>query len=289
MIYTTIIAPFAEFEFIRRALAGTVALAFGAAPLGVMLMLRRMSLIGDALSHAILPGVAIGFLLSGMSVFAMAAGGLVAGLAVAIGAGLIARATELKEDASFAAFFLISLALGVALVSAIGSDEELVHVLFGSVLDLDSRTLLLIVSTTTLSLLALAVIWRPLVLETVDPGFLRSVSRAGGPAHIALMALVVMNLVAGFQAMGTVLAVGNMMLPAIVSRFWARDLSIMAAIAIAVAAVSGYAGVLIAYHRGVPSGPAVVLVGGVFYAVSLIIGPVGGLIWRGFPGRHLEA
>src|ERR1700755_449710 len=112
MIYEALIAPFTEFEFMRRALAAVIALALGAGPVGVFLMLRRMSLVGDAMAHAILPGAAIGFLISGLSLFAMTAGGLIAGFVIAVGAGVIARVTELKEDASLAAFFLISLAVG---------------------------------------------------------------------------------------------------------------------------------------------------------------------------------
>src|SRR5579871_3247399 len=193
MIYDALIAPFAEQESMRRALAATLTLSCSAPPLGVFLMLRRMSLIGDALSHAILPGAAIGFLVAGLSVFAMAGGGLIAGFLITIGAGLIARATPLKEDASLAAFFLISLALGVVIVSVKGSDEDLVHFLFGSVLTIKPSALLLIAGIATISLLALALIWRPLVLECVDPGFLRSVSRAGGVAHIAFLALMVLN------------------------------------------------------------------------------------------------
>src|ERR1700757_5199231 len=100
MLYASIIAPFVEFEFMRRALVGTVALALGAGPVGVFLMLRRMSLMGDAMSHAILPGAAVGFLLSGLSLFAMSLGGFAAGLAVALSAGLVARSTVLREDAS---------------------------------------------------------------------------------------------------------------------------------------------------------------------------------------------
>src|SRR3954453_16654124 len=178
-IYDALIAPFTEFEFMRRALAAVLALSLGGAPIGVFLMLRRMSLVGDAMAHAILPGAAIGFLLSGLSLFAMTAGGLIAGFVVAILAGLVARATELKEDASLAAFFLISLAVGVTIVSLKGTNIDLLHFLFGSVLALDDATLLLIAGITTMSLAALALIYRPLVLECVDPMFLRSVSRAG--------------------------------------------------------------------------------------------------------------
>jgi zinc/manganese transport system permease protein len=290
MLYNTLIAPFAEHDFMRRALAATFALSCSAAPLGVFLMLRRMSLIGDALSHAILPGVAIGFLLAGMSVFVMAAGGLTAGFLITIGAGLIARATALKEDASLAAFFLISLALGVTIVSLKGSDEDLVHFLFGSVLAIKEPALFLIAGIASVSLIALALIWRPLVLECVDPGFLRSVSRAGGgAAHVAFLALMVLNLVGGFLVLGTLLAVGIMMLPAFIARFWARDLTAMIAVAILSAAVSGYAGLVLSYTAGLPGGPAVILAAGALYLLSVAVGPVGGLIWLALPRRHLEA
>ena len=144
MLYSTLIAPFTEFEFMRRALVGFFALSFGAPLIGVFLMLRRMSLIGDAMAHAILPGAAIGFLIAGLSLFAMALGGLIAGLLIAIGAGLIARATAIKEDASLAAFFLVSLALGVTIVSVKGNNVDLMHFLFGSVLAVDDPALMLI-------------------------------------------------------------------------------------------------------------------------------------------------
>jgi zinc/manganese transport system permease protein len=289
VLYDTLISPFVEFAFMRRALVGAFALALGAGPVGVFLMLRRMSLVGDAMAHAILPGAAIGFLLSGLSLFAMTAGGLIAGFVIALGAGFVARATELKEDASLAAFFLISLAVGVTIVSLKGNNVDLLHFLFGTVLALDDPTLLLIAGITTISLVALAVIYRPLVLECVDPLFLRSVSRAGAPVHIAFLALVVMNLVGGFHALGTLLAVGIMMLPAVIARFWARDITAMILIAGLSGAISGYAGLLLSYHTGAPSGPAIILVAGVLYAFSVLFGPVGGLVRQMFPGRHLEA
>src|SRR5215471_20976748 len=289
LIYSTLIAPFIEFEFMRRALVGTLALALGAGPVGVLLMLRRMSLMGDAMAHAILPGAAIGFLVAGLNLFAMTAGGLIAGLVVALLAGIVARTTELKEDASLAAFFLVSLAVGVTIVSARGTNIDLLHFLFGNVLALDDQTLLLVAAIATVSLVTLALIWRPLVLECVDPGFLRSVSRAGGPVHIVFLALVVMNLVGGFHALGTLLAVGLMMLPAAAARFWARDITLMIAVAVAIGILSGYCGLLLSFHSGLPAGPAIILVAGAAYAGSVLLGSVGGLLRRGIPRRHLEA
>src|SRR3989442_7568109 len=289
MLHDLFIAPFTEFEFMRRALAGALTLALGAAPIGVFLMLRRMSLVGDAMAHAILPGGAIGFLVCGINLFAMTTGGLIAGFTVAVLAGLVARNTELKEDVSRATFYLVSLALGVTIVSIKGTNIDLLHVLFGNVLALDDQTLLLIATNATVSLVVLALIYRPLVIECVDPGFMRSVSRAGGPAHLAFLVLVVVNLVSGFHALGTLLAVGIMMLPAAIGRFWARDTTLMILIATASGAVASYARLLVSFHFGVASGPAVILVAGALYVVSLLFGRVGGLVRQAFPGRHLEA
>ena len=284
-----LIAPFTEFEFMRRALAAVVALSLGGAPIGVFLMLRRMSLIGDAMAHAILPGAAIGFLLSGLNLFAMTAGGLVAGFAVALLAGVVARSTGLKEDTSIATFYLTSLALGVTIVSIKGSNIDLLHVLFGNILAMDDQTLLLVAINATITMLVLAVIYRPLVIESVDPLFLRTVSGAGAPAHLAFLALVVINLVSGFQALGTLLAVGLMILPAGISRFWSRDVTGMICIAALSAIVSGYAGLVLSFQTHVPSGPAIILVAALLYLGSVLFGRSGGVVRQMFPAPHLEA
>jgi zinc/manganese transport system permease protein len=289
MFYDALIAPFAEFDFMRRALAGVIILSLGAGPIGIFLMLRRMSLAGDVMAHAILPGAALGFLVAGLDLFAMTAGGIAAGIAVAVAAGLVARFTELKEDAALAAFYLVSLALGVTLISLKGSNVDLFRVLFGSVLALDNPTLIVIASFTTVSLFVLALIWRPLVLECVDPGFLRSVSGSGGAVHLSFLALLVLNLVAAFHALGTLLAVGMMMLPAAAARFWTQDVTRMVAISVLLGILSGVLGLLVSFHANLPTGPAVILAAGVFYALSLVLGPVGGLRKRLSPGRHLEA
>src|SRR5438105_12856252 len=213
MIDDALIAPFTEFEFMRRALAAVIALSLGGAPIGVFLMLRRMSLVGDAMAHAILPGAAIGFLLSGLNLFAMTTGGLIAGFAVAILAGVVSRTTGLKEDASLATFYLASLALGVTIVSIKGTNIDLLHVLFGNILAMDDQTLLVVTFNATITLLVLAVIYRPLVIASVDHLFLRTASRPGRLAHLAYLPLLVITLVNAFQALPTLLAVCLMILP----------------------------------------------------------------------------
>jgi zinc/manganese transport system permease protein len=288
-LYNALIAPFAEFDFMRRALVGSIALSLGAGPVGVFMMLRRMSLFGDAMAHAILPGAAIGFLVSGLSLGAMTLGGLAAGILVVLLAGLVTRNTALKEDASLAAFYLISLAAGVTIVSLKGSNIDLLHVLFGSILALDDMALMLLAGITTCTLLTLTVLYRPLILECVDPGYLQSVSRAGSPTHLVFLVLVVMTLVGGFSALGTLLAVGILMLPAAAARFWATELDGMIVAATVTAILSSLIGLIVSYHSGLPTGPVIILASGFLYAVSLLFGPRGGLVTRFIPGVHLEA
>ncbi|WP_299479215.1 metal ABC transporter permease [uncultured Roseibium sp.] len=288
MIWEIVIQPFADFGFMRRALLGCIAVSLGATPVGVFLMLRRMSLTGDAMAHAILPGAAVGFLISGLSLGAMTVGGLIAGMAVALLSGLVTRVTALREDASLAAFYLISLALGVLIVSTRGSNVDLMHVLFGTVLALNNDALVLLCSIASLSVLVLAVLFRPLVLECADPQFLRSVSKLSAVTHFTFLSLVVLNLVGGFHALGTLMAVGIMILPAAAARFWAKSIGGLILVAVAIAFLSSLSGLLLSYHYSLPSGPAIILVAGIIYAVSLVLGPAGGLIAQVLPRRPLQ-
>ena len=288
-LYDLALGPFAEFGFMRRALVGYLALALGCGPIGTMLVIRRMSLMGDALSHAVLPGAAFGFILAGLSLPAMSLGGVAAGLVVALLSGLVTRLTPLREDASFAAFYLMSLALGVLLVSTHGGNVDLLHLLFGSILAVDNAALILIGAIASLSLVLLAVIYRPLVVECFDPGFLRAVGGRGGLVHTLFLALVVLNLVAGFQALGTLMAVGLMMLPAAAARFWVRELWSLSAASSVLALASGFVGLLLSYQLDIPSGPAIVLVAGLAYLASVTIGQRDSLRALYVRRTHLES
>ncbi|WP_026182826.1 metal ABC transporter permease [Leeia oryzae] len=288
-LYALLWQPFADFAFMRHALVGCFALALGCAPIGLLLVLRRMSLMGDAMSHAILPGAAIAFIAYGLSLVALSIGGLIAGLVVVLLAGAVTRLTELKEDASFAAFYLLSLATGVLLVSKWGSNVDLMHILFGTVLAVDDAALLLVAGIATFTLTVLAIFYRPLVIESFDPEFMRAVGGRGALAHFAFLILVVLNLVAGFQALGTLMAVGLMMLPATSARLWTDNLPKLCVAALVLALLSGYIGLLISYHGNLPSGPSIILTAGLGYIGSLLFGSRGGLVWRLLKLRHLEA
>lgn len=271
-LYAALIEPFLLFGFMRRALVAVVALALGCAPVGVLLVLRRMSLVGDALSHAVLPGAALGFLAGGLSLPYLGIGGLLAGLIVALLSGAVSRLTSHHEDASFAAFYLISLALGVLIVSMAGSSVDLMHLLFGAILAVNNAALILVAGIATVTVVTVALLYRALIVECVDPGFLRMVNGHGSAIHFVFLALVVLNLVAGFQALGTLMAVGLMMLPAAAARFWVNQVWSLFAVAAAIAMASGYVGLLLSYYINLPSGPAIVLVAGGVYALSVIFG-----------------
>ncbi|MBB6115967.1 zinc/manganese transport system permease protein [Rahnella inusitata] len=279
MLFHLLADPFIEFGFMRRALIACIALSISATPLGVFLLLRRMSLVGDALSHAVLPGAAIGYLISGMSLVAMGIGGFIAGLAVAMLSGLVSRKTQLKEDASFAGFYLGSLALGVTLVSLRGSSVDLLHVLFGSILAIDSSAMIMVGIISSASLLMLACIYRALVIESFDSLFLRvSAGKWLAVIHGIFLALVVVNLVAGFQILGTLMSVGLMMLPAASARFWARDLPHTLLSAMIIGILSSVVGLIWSYYASLPAGPAIVLSATVIFFISVLFGRRGGML-----------
>ena len=293
-IWTLLFAPFAEFAFMRRALVAAAALSLSAAPLGVFLTLRRMSLFGDALSHAILPGVAVGFMLFGLSLTAIVLGGVVSGMLVAAIAGLISRATRLKEDASLSAVYLVALAVGVALISSHGTQLDLLHILFGSALGVDTPGLLLVATVASVSVLILAAAYRGLVLESFDPVFLSATGQRGARTgrnwmwQQGFLMLVVVNLVAGFQTLGTLMAVGLMMVPAVSSRLWHDTLPAQLVNASVQAMLAGYFGLLLSYHLDTPSGATIIGCAGALYFVSLLVSP-GGWLPRQLARAHRVA
>lgn len=267
-----LVSPLIDFGFMRRALVAGLALSLVAPPLGVFLTLRGMSLVGDAMAHAVLPGVAVGFLLAGFSLPAMSVGGLIAGLLVAGLAGSVSRLTGHREDSAIASFYLISLATGVMLISMRGSSVDLTHVLFGSILAVDSTALWLIVGVSSATLIVLAAIFRILVVECLDPLFLRGQGIRGGAVHGLFLGLMVLNLTAGFQTLGTLMAVGLMMLPATAARFWSKRLEGLMGLAIAAGMLSSVGGLLLSYHAGLPSGPCIILLAGAIYLISALFG-----------------
>jgi zinc/manganese transport system permease protein len=267
-LHTLLLAPFETLEFMRVALVACLALSLTNGAVGTLLLLRRMSLDGNVLGHAVMPGAAIGFLYGGPSSTWLLMGGSISGLAVGALAVLGARGRG-RDDTGLIAFYLVALSLGVLLVIWRGSNVDVVHVLFGTVLSIDHRSLLQVAATTSVILLVLAALYRPFAVGSFDPGFLRTV---GGrmPYQELFIAVVVMALVSSFQAFGTLLAIGPMLLPAAAAQCWGLGVAASMVLACFFALLTCAAGLLVSYHANLPSGPAIVLIAGCLYGVCLL-------------------
>jgi zinc/manganese transport system permease protein len=277
--YALLIAPFESFSFMRIALVACLALALSNGPLGIMLLLRRMALDGNVLSHAVMPGAALGFVYAGHSLTALSAGGLASGALVAGLTGLLGRDRPVRQEAGLIAFYLVALALGVTLVALFGSNVDTVRVLFGTVLAIDHRALLQIAAVCTVTMLLLALFYRPMAVDAFDPVFLRMVGGHG--VRGLFVVLLLLNLVVSFQAFGTLLAIGPVLLPAAAARCWTQRPGVMIGLASSFGMFASYIGLLLSYHRNLPSGPAIVMTAGAIYGISLLAASAAGL------GRNL--
>ena len=286
---TLLTEPFHDYAFMQRALIGSLTVCLGSVPIGIFMTLRRMSLTGDAMAHAILPGAAIAYLISGLSLLGLTLGGVFAGLVVAALAGWVARSTHVKEDTSLAAFYLISLALGVLVISIKKSNVDLFHVLFGNILALDDTALYLLATISCVSLVLMELFYRPLVIECVDPSFFRHAGHASALAHYGFLFLMVINLVSGFHALGTLMAIGVMILPAAAARFWVQTIDQVLVAALLISIGGCYFGLLLSFHLDLPSGPAIIISLGTVYVFSIVLGTHGGLLNRLVPKRHLKS
>lgn len=273
---------------LKSAAAGAVALAFGGAPLGVLMIARRLSLMGDALSHGILPGVAIAYLLAGRDPVALTLGALTAGLIVAGLSSLLARTGKLPDDAAFAICYLSALALGVLLLGKAGRADALEALLFGSSQALDAGGLLLAGAAASATLIGLALFLRGVLGEGADPVFMRTLGARFGLSHLLLMLLLALNLVAGFRAFGALMTVALMTIPAAAARFWAKGYGGQAACAVGLSAVSGLAGLALASRWRVEPGAVMTLCAAALFALSAIAGTQGGLLQTGMASAHLK-
>ena len=270
-LWSALVAPFSEYAFMRSALVACMALAVASGPLGTLLLLRRMGLVGDVLSHAVMPGAAVGFALAGSALAALSVGGLFTGIAVVLLMILGTRFGAQREDASLAAFYFASIGVGVLIVSLRGTNLDLMHVLLGTVLAIDVPALVLIVAIASVVVAALALIFRPLAIQSFDPAFLRTMGGSDSTYRAIFLVLVVLDLVAGFQAFGTLLAGVPLLLPAAAARCWAQRIGPLVGLSIGFGMVAGYAGLLVSYHLNVPSGPAIACAAALVYAVSALV------------------
>lgn len=265
-----------SYAFMRRAFVVTTVLSASVAPVGAFLVLRRLSLAGEAMAHAITPGVVIGFVTAGLSVMSLLFGGLIAGLGVAVLTAYLARNTILRSDASLASLYLIALAIGIFILSAAGSAVPLKSFLFGSILGVDDASMILVGGVATVTLVTFALILRPLIMSTCDPVFFESQVKRPWIVEQGFMFLLVLNLLAAFKTLGTLMAVGLMILPATAARYWSGTITAQLGLGFIFSLLSCWLGLTLSYVLPeTPSGPAIVLVAGAIFILSALLGPLG--------------
>lgn len=271
------VEPF-RYDFMQRGLLSAILLGVSGGLIGCFLVLRRLSLMGDALAHSLLPGIGVAYLLFGASTPALFAGALFAGLITALGSALLSRLTRIKEDAAFGSLFIVLFGAGVALVNLAKTRINLMHFLFGNVLGVSNTDLALTGGACALTVLVFLVAYRHIVLETFDPIFYRATGGRGSLVHMGLLALTVINLVAALQTMGIVLSLGLFLLPAVSAYLWCDHLKHLLFLSAALAVVCATAGILLSYHAGLPSGASIVLCLGAVFIGSALFSPRYGLI-----------
>ncbi len=277
VLHDLLLAPF-HYEFMRRGLLSAMLLGVSGGLLGCVLVLRRLALMGDALSHSLLPGVAAAWLLFGTSTIALFLGGLIAGLLTALGSALLSRLTRVKEDAAFGSLFILFFASGVALISKLPTRVNLVDFLFGNILGVSPADLRVAMVVSGVTAAAFVVFFRSILLETFDPVFHRATGGRGGLVHMGFLTLTVLNLVAAMQTMGIVLALGLFLLPAVSAYLWCDRFVSMLLLSVGIALAGCIVGILVSFHAGLASGAAIVLCLGAVFVLSALFSPRYGAI-----------
>jgi zinc/manganese transport system permease protein len=271
------ISPF-SYGFMQRGLFSALLLSMSGGLLGSILVLRRLSLMGDALSHSVLPGIAIAWLIFGPSPVALFIGALIAGLLTALGSAALSRLTKVKEDAAFGSLFIVFFGAGVALLSRLPVRINLENFLFGSILSVSPSDITLSLCVSVLTVVIFIFARRGILLETFDPIFHRATGGRGGFIHALLLILTVLNLVAAMQTMGVVLSLGLFLLPAVTAYLWCETFLKLLLTACSLALISSFSGILISYYTGIASGACIVLCLGAIFIVSVIFSPTQGIL-----------
>lgn len=288
-MYDIFIQPFIDYGFMFKSLLGCILISLCSPMLGLFLILKKMSLTGDAISHAILPGVAIGYAVAGLSATIMTLGGFIAGSLVIVLSGFVSRYTKKGEDSSLAVFYLMSLALGILIISVNGSNIDLLNILFGSLLTTNDESLALLSSISLITLVTMIVIRRPFIIDCIDPEFLIHNKINGHFYHTIFMILVVLNLIAGFQTIGTLMAVGLLILPAATIRLWLNNILYSCLLSPLIVITACYSGIIASFYFNYPTTPIIILALGFLYLISVFIGTNGGILWKYIRLKHLDS
>lgn len=265
-----------RYPFIIRGLWASFMVGTVCAVVGSYVVLRGMAFFGDALAHAILPGIAVAYLLN----INLLVGALVMGLLTALGIGYLSRRGQIKEDTAIGVIFAACFALGVALLSTVRSySVDLTHILFGNVLGVSNTDLWLIAGLGILVLAAVILLYKELLVISFDPVLAATLRLPQNTLHYFLLMLIALTTVISLQTVGVALMVAMLVTPAATAYLLTRQLWQMMIVGAAIGAVSSIAGLYLSFYANLASGAAVVLVCTAFFLLAFVFAPRRGVVW----------
>jgi len=271
------------YGFMQRALGAAVLVGVVCAVVGCCIVLKSMAFLGDALAHAILPGVAAAYLL-GVNLLA---GALVAGVLVALGISLLSKTGSVREDTAIGIFFAAALALGVVLISTMRSyAADLTHVLFGNVLAVSSTDLWITGGLAAAVLLAVLLLYKRLLVVSFDPVFADTLGLGVGWLRAGLFLMLAVTIVVSLSTVGVALVAAMLVTPPATAYLLTRRLPVMMVVSALIGAVSAVAGLYLSYYFDLSSGGTIVLVATGFFILAFLLAPQRGLLWRKW--RHAK-
>ena len=263
------------YDFLQKALITSVMVGIISGIIGSFIVLRGMSLMGDAISHAVLPGVAISYML-GIPYFY---GAVVAGVLAAVGMGAISQNSRIKNDASIGIVFSAALALGIILITKAQSATDLTKILFGNVLHVRTSDMWLTAGISVIVLLVVGLFYKELLLSTFDETMAEVSGLNTRLIHYGLMILLTLVSVASLQTVGVILVVSMLITPASTAYLLTNRLSTMIALSSTFGAVAAALGIYFSYIYDLPSGPVIAIVSAIIFIVVLVFSPDHGIIW----------
>ena len=281
--------PFTH-DFMQRALVGGALIGFANGFLGGFVVLRRLALMADALSHSMLPGLVLGTMIAGgLTLSALFSGGLLAALFVALGALLVARSSRIKEDSALAVLYTVAVALGLVLRTVGNVRVPLDHYLFGNILGLSNADLWLAWGVTLIGIPLLAAFQRSYLLLLFEPAIARSQGVRAGALNLLLIVLLVVTLVSSVQAVGVILMLGLLIAPAATVYLLCDSFPAMLWGGGLIGAFGSVAGLVISYRvSNLPSGAAILLALGAIFLLVWIFSPRYGVLRRLRHPRHFH-
>ncbi|ANX12928.1 manganese ABC transporter permease [Fictibacillus arsenicus] len=274
-----------QYEFLQKALFTSVMVGVICGIVGCFIILRGMSLMGDAISHAVLPGVAISYML-GISFFF---GAVITGVLTAIGIGYVSQNSRIKHDMAIGIMFTSMFAVGIVIITLMKSSADLYHILFGNVLAVRMSDMWITVGIGVLVIGLVTLFYKELLVSTFDPTMAQSYGLPNKWIHYALMVVLTMVTVASLQTVGIVLVVAMLITPAATAYLLTNRLSVMIYLAAFFGIIASVLGLYFSFIYNLASGATIVLVSASMFAMAFFFSPSQGLVWKTLKARKNRA